>query len=130
MLNVKKINVADFSKTNVADMQKIARSLNPFFDSIQQVLNKGLTVDEHLPFEYLYFDVTVDANGVPLANLKLPISLTNVKGMLIIKAEASGSFPTATPFVSFTIDKNIATISRVLGLPANINFKMTVMVLS
>jgi hypothetical protein len=130
MLNVKKINVSDFSKANTADMQKLARSLNPFFDSVQQVLNKGLTVGEHLPFEYLYFDVTVDGTGTPLANLKLPISLSNVKGMLIIKAEASGSFPTANPFISFTIDKNIATINKVLGIPANVNFKMTVMVLS
>lgn len=129
MLNVKKINVADFSKTNTADMQKLARSLNPFFDSIQQALNKGLTVSENLPFEYVTFEVTVDGAGVPLSSVKFPISLTAaVKGMDVINT--SGGIPTACPFVLHTIDKNIVTVTHVLGIPANTKFKITVMVLS
>lgn len=129
MLNVKKINVADFSKTNTADMQKLARSLNPFFDSIQQVMNKGLTVSEHLPFEYATFDITVDGSGNPLASVKFPISLTNtVKGMIVIGI--SGGIPTANPLVLFTVDKNIVTVTSVIGIPASTKFKITVLVMS
>lgn len=129
MLNIKKINVADFSQTNTGDMQKLARSLNPFFDSISQVMKKGLTVSEHLPFEYLNFEVTVDASGTPLSTLKLPIGLSaTVQGMLVI--QASGGTPTATPFIVFNMDKNIAVISKVVGLPPNVKFKITAMVLS
>lgn len=129
MLNVKKINVADFSKTNTADMQKLARSLNPFFDSIQQVMDKGLTVSEHLPFEYATFEVTVDALGTPLSSVKFPISLTStVKGMQVVNC--SGGIPTGCPFVLYTVDKNIVTVTTVVGIPATFKFKLTVMVLS
>ena len=129
MLNVKKINVADFSKTNTADMQKLARSLNPFFDSVQQVLDKGLTVSKNLPFEYVTFEVTVDSSGVPLSSVKFPISLTAiVQGMDVINV--TGAIPTACPFVLHAVDKNIVTVTHVLGLPANTKCKITVMVLS
>lgn len=129
MLNVKKINISDFSSTNTADMQKLARSLNPFFDSIQQVLNKGITVSEHLPFEYSTFEVTVDSSGIPNSSVKLPTKLTTtIQGLMIISI--SGGIPTATPFILYTIDKNIITVNKVLGLPSNIKFKITALVLS
>lgn len=129
MLNIKKINVSDFSSNNTPDIQKLARSLNPFFDSISQVMKKGLTVAEHLPFEYVTFETTVDVSGTPTSVLKLPIGLTaNVQGMFVI--QVSGGIPSATPFVIYNIEKNIATVSKVVGLPANVKFKITVMVLS
>jgi hypothetical protein len=129
MLNIKKINVADFSASNTADMQKLARSLNPFFDSISQLVKKGITVSEHLPFEYQTFEVTVDVSGTPTAPLKLPISLAaTVQGMQVV--QVSGGIPTATPFIVFTIDKNIATISHITSLPAGVKFKITAMVVS
>jgi hypothetical protein len=129
MLNVKKINVADFSTANTADMQKLARSLNPFFDSIGQVLNKGMTVADNLPFEYITFETTVNALGVPVSPLRLPISLTaTIQGMQVI--QVSGGIPTSTPFIIFTIDKNIATISKITNLPPSVKCKITIMVLS
>lgn len=129
MLNIKKIDVANFSTANTDDIQKLARSLNPFFDSIRQVLNKGLTVSEHLPFEYVSFEAAVDAGGVPTSPLKLPIGLTaTVQGMAVI--QVSGGTPAATPLIIFSIDKNIATVNKIVGLPAGVKFKITVMVLS
>ena len=128
MINIKKINIADFSSENTEDMQKLARSLNPFFDSISQILKKGLTVSEHLPFEYLTFDVEVDASGVPKSSIKLPTSLNaTIQGMIVIKVDSTGT-PTAAPFIIFSINKKIITITKVVGLPANVIFKLTVMV--
>jgi hypothetical protein len=130
-LNVKKINSADFTASNNEDIKKLGRSLNPFFDSITQVLNKGLTVAQHLPFEYQEFEVEVDAFGVPKSPLKMSTELVApVKGMIVVNAFATGSAPTATPFVVSTTDKNIITVSRVTGLPANTKFKITAMVVS
>ena len=129
MLNIKKINVADFSSVNTADMQKLARSLNPFFDSISQLVKKGLTVSENLPFEYQTFEVTVDASGIPTSPLKFATALSaTVQGMQVI--QVSGGNPTATPFLVFTIDKNIVTISKITSLPAGIKLKITALVLS
>jgi hypothetical protein len=129
MLNVKKINVSDFSNANISDMRKLARSLNPFFDSIQRVMDKGITVSEHLPFEYTTFEVTVDAAGIPTSSVKLPTKLTaTIQGLIVISV--SGGMPTATPFILYTLDKNIVTINKILGLPSNIKFKITALVLS
>jgi hypothetical protein len=129
MLNIKKINTQDFSTANQGDMQKLARSLNPFFDSISRVLNKGITVSEHLPFEYVSFETTVDTGGTPTSPLKLPITLqATVLGMQVI--QVTGGVPTATPFLVFSIDKNIATVTKILGLPAGTKFKITALVLS
>lgn len=129
MLNIKKINVQDFSTANTEDMQKLARSLNPFFDSLNQVLKKGITVSEHLPFEYVSFETTVDAGGIPTSPLKLPISLqATVQGMQVI--QVTGGVPTATPFIVFSIEKTTATVSKIIGLPAGVKLKLTALVLS
>jgi hypothetical protein len=129
MLNIKKINVADFSSTNTGDIGKLARSLNPFFDSLNRILKKGITVAEHLPFEYVNFETTVDAGGVPTSPLKLPVNLqATIQGMVLI--QVSGGTPTATPFIVFSIDKTTITISKIIGLPAGIKFKITALVLS
>jgi glyceraldehyde-3-phosphate dehydrogenase/erythrose-4-phosphate dehydrogenase len=131
MINIKKINIQDFSSDNQKDISKLARSLNPFFDDVQKKLTKGLTVDENLPFEYVQFDVIVDAAGNPVSSTKVNYSLTaNLKGALVINADAANSFPTSTPYVSYSINANILTINKVFGIPNNVKFKITMLLLS
>ena len=112
------------------DISRLARSLNPFFDEVEKALRKGLTVDENLPFEYNSFDISVDTNGTPKNSVSIPTSLSGVKGIMVISATATGNYPTATPFISYTISGTTIKINNVKGLPANITFNLTVMVLS
>jgi hypothetical protein len=131
MINVKKINIQDFTLENQSDISKLARSLNPFFDDIQRTLNKGLTVNENLPFEYATFEVSVDALGVPLNLTRFSINLKEtIKGSIVINAESSNSSPTGTPYVSFSVNSNILTINKVFGIPSNIKFKLTILLMS
>jgi len=131
MINVKKINIQDFSSDNQKDISKLARSLNPFFDDVQKKLSKGLTVDENLPFEYVQFDVTVDAAGNPTSSTKVNYSLSaTLKGAIVINADSTNSFPTGTPYVSYSINSNILTINKVFGIPNNVKFKITMLLLS
>lgn len=129
-LQTKKLNINDFSSHNREDIGRLARSLNPFFDEIEKALRKGLTVDENLPFEYNSFDISVDANGNPKTSVSIPTSLSTIKGIMVISASATGNYPTATPFISYSISGSVIKITNVKGLPANINFNLTVMVLS
>jgi hypothetical protein len=131
MLNVKKINIQDFSADNQKDISKLARSLNPLFDDLQRKLSKGLTVDENLPFEYVQFEVTVDAAGNPTSSTKVNFSLSStLKGAIVINAEATNNFPTSTPYISYSINSNILTINKVFGIPNNVKFKITALLLS
>lgn len=126
LISTKKINVNDFTPANKDDMSKLARSLNPFFDDVQKAFSNTLA------YQYITFEVTVDASGVPTNQITLPISdITTFKGLMVVSAtNNSGIFPTSAPFINFTINKSSVIITHVCGLPANTKFTLNVLAVS
>jgi hypothetical protein len=123
-IQTKKINVNDFSSTNKSDIERLGRSLNPFFDEVTKAISKQLS------FEYLFFEVTVDASGTPTSQVNVPTSLSAVQGMICVSAtNSNGSVPNSMPFISFNLSKNVIQVNVVKGLPANTKFSLTVMVI-
>jgi len=121
-IQTKKILANDFSPNNKGDIEKLGRSLNPFFDEVTKAVNNQLN------FEYLNFDISVDATGVPTSQVNIPVSLNTVNGLICVSAtNTSGIFPSATPFISFNLSKNVIQVNVVKGLPANTKFTLTVM---
>lgn len=131
-VQTKKINVNDFSIEARADISKLARSLNPFFDDVERALRKGLTVDDNLPFQYLAFTAEVDGSGTPKQKINLGFNLTNLKGCVIINAKANNntSYPTAAPFASYTTVGSVLSITNIAGLPANTPFAITILLMA
>lgn len=132
-LSTKKINVGDFSTENRADLSKIARSLNPFFDDVERILRKGLSVEDNLPFQYLEFTVEVDASGIPLNTLNLSTNLTtSIRGVITVDVESmvDGVYPTSFPLLVTSKTSGKVEIKKIIGLPANTKFKFTIMVVS
>lgn len=132
-LSTKKINVGDFSPENRADLSKIARSLNPFFDDVERILRKGLSVEDNLPFQYLEFIVEVDASGIPLNTLNLSTNLTtSIRGVITVDVESmvDGVYPNSFPLLITSKTLGKVEIKKIIGLPANTKFKFTIMVVS
>lgn len=124
-IQTKKININDFSTNNRGDMERLARSLNPFFDEVEKAIRNQPT------FEFLSFEVTVDASGIPTSQVNIPTSLSSVKGLACLSAtNSNGIFPTNTPFIAFNLSKNVIQVSVVKGLPANTKFSLTIMAVS
>lgn len=132
-LSVKKINTNDFTSANKEDLSKLARSLNPFFDDIERIIRKGLTVQDNLPFQYLDFTVEVDSSGIPINKTQLSTNLTTtIKGLCIGNIEPISSvvYPNYMPYINYSVDGNMININIIKGLPNNIKYKFSVMVLS
>lgn len=122
-IQTKKINVNDFSPNLKTDIERLGRSLNPFFDEVVKAIAGQLS------FEYLIFDVTVDASGIPTSQVNVPVNLSSVKGLICVAAtNANGAIPNSNPFISFNLSKSVIQINAVKGLPANTKFSLTVMV--
>lgn len=118
----KKININDFSTANKGDIERLARSLNPFFDEVTKAISGQLN------FEFITFDITVNVSGIPTSQVSIPVTLNSVKGFICLSATNSvGAIPTSTPFLSWNLSKNVVQVSSVTGLPANTKFTLTVM---
>lgn len=132
-LSTKKINVGDFSPENRPDLSKIARSLNPFLDDVERILRKGLSVEDNLPFQYLDFITEVDANGIPLSAINLSTNLTtSIRGVIVVDVESmmDGIYPISSPLLITSKSLGKVEIKKIIGLPANTKFKITVLIVS
>lgn len=124
-IQTKKINVNDFSSANKSDIERLGRSLNPFFDEVTKAISNQIS------YEFFTFDITVDASGVPVSQVSIPTTLSAVKGMICVSAtNSTGAVPTAAPFISFNFNKSVIQLNVVKGLPANTKFSLTVLIVS
>jgi len=130
-LSTKKINIADYSKDNQADVAKLARSLNPLMDDLERLFRGGISVDDNLPFQYITFTVEVDGSNDPKTSIKITTSLTTtIKGCIPINANSDSNFPNGALGVVCIPNGNQIEIKKVFGIPANTKFNVTIMVVS
>lgn len=130
-LSTKKIIISDYSKVNQDDMSKLARSLNPLMDDLERMFRKGMTVEDNLPFQYVTFSCEVDSTGTPKSVIKLNTSLTTtIKGSIVVNATNSTTYPTAMPYAVIDVVGNTVQIKKVLGIPQDTVFDITLLVVS
>jgi hypothetical protein len=119
----------DFEEKDKSLIDKLAGIINPVLTQLEQGLNKSLDFDNFRQ-EIKEVIVTVDATGEPTTQTQFKNGLlTKVRGTDVIRAEnltTSTSFPTAQPFISFSENNKIVTITNVSGLQANNKYKLTV----
>jgi hypothetical protein len=130
-LSCKKININDYSTNNQADISKLARSLNPLMDDLERLFRKNLTVSDNLPFQYVTFSCSVDANGTPTAKTKITSSLTTtIKGCIVVNASNSTTSPTSAVYVYLSFSGSEIEVKKVFGLPAETTFDITILLVS
>jgi hypothetical protein len=128
-----RIKANDFPEDQREFADALGGTLNPFIDKLIIGFNKNFTVDDNLPFEFKTLDTKVDANGIPQINGAISTNLKNLKGYVcinVINLDGTALYPTATPFLSIEVNINIINIRHIAGLPANTNYRLTLLAIS
>lgn len=130
-IKTKKIKIEDFEKELQPAISKLAWSLNPLYDELESLINqKGLTVQDNLPFQYQTFVVDLNASGEP----KQRVILTNpfgkiFKGFIVCNVAGSATI-TGAPFIVWELNGANILVKQVTGLPQDVRFTVTAMLLS
>lgn len=128
----KRILVEDFSDENKEVAEKIGYVINNFNEEIYNLVSGNLDVD-NLRQKIVSINVTVNASGIPTQRTQFRTGLGNqINGIQCIRAENltnSTTYPTSAPFITFTINNEIVTISHVTGLNTNNKYKLTLLLI-
>lgn len=125
--NIKRIIKEDFPEDQQELIDKLSYSLNPFMEQVSNAFNKGINND-NLSREFI--QVTVENTA---GELKIPTQFkTNLKGRIqgfhILNVENltnTTTYPTAAPWISWTISGNIITIKKVTGIQDDNKYRFT-----
>lgn len=126
--NLKRIIKEDFPDKYQDLVDALAFALNPFLEQVTTALNKNIDVDNTVD-DY----VTVTVENVA-GNLKMPLEIKNtiktrLRGISCIQAQNltnTNVYPTSAIFIVYTITgNNIIKVNKVLGLPDNNKFSLT-----
>jgi len=127
--NLKRLVMEDFESEDQELINKVAFSYNPLIEQITQAFNNNIDFD-NLNQQVITFDVELDAAGIPKAVTELRNKLRGKpQGILVMRAEnlaLNNLYPTATPFITFSLRDNNILIKHVAGIPADTKYKLTV----
>lgn len=125
--SVKRIKIEDFPEDQQELGARIAEIYNFFAEQVTNTLNGNVDF-ENVTDSILTFEVTVNSSGTPIDNNRF-LARTGLQGVTVINAANltnSVTFPTGTPFISFTSSgTGIYTINNISNLPANNKFRLT-----
>lgn len=111
-------------------VEKLSITINNSFETIFNAFNKNISLTDNILCTVKTISVKVNASGVPTTSTSFSIDTTgNIKGISVIKAENTTDasvFPTSAPFISYTQNNTVITITQVAGIPANNSFNLTV----
>lgn len=121
--NFKRINTTDYSEANKDLVEQLGRQLNDGIEQLYFAVGGKLTFDDNFAATVKDVEVTVGTNGNPINKTSLVLNNTNiVTGTLVISAvnkTNAVSFPTSSPFISFTQNGTSLFIDNITGLQAN-----------
>lgn len=132
--NIKRIVKEDFAPEDQALIDRLAFALNPFLEQVSAAFSKGID-DDNLNQQSIFVEVEVNVQGIPKTPLQIKIDTTllktRIKGSRIILAQnlTDGTFPTATPFLTFNVINGLINVQHVAGLPADKRFRLSVILI-
>lgn len=129
--NIKRLVKEDFEADDQELVDKLAFSLNPFLEQVSAAFNKGID-DDNLNQQSMFIEAELNANGVPKSPLQIKVDLkVRVKGTQVILAQnlTDGTFPTGTPFITFTINNNLLTVQHIAGLPPDKKYRLSIILI-
>lgn len=130
--NIKTFQKEDFDPEYKQLIDKLSFSINPFMEQIVSAFNKNIDITN---LTDLIIDVTVsvDIDGIPTMPTSFKISDTTrvirkVLGMAVINHEnlTDDDGVLSQPYITFSVNKDLATIKSITGLPVDKRFKLTV----
>lgn len=121
--NFKRINTTDYPEEDKNLVEQLGRQLNDGIDQLYFAVGGKLTFDDNFSATVRDVEITVGTTGIPVNKTSLTLNNSNVvTGTLVISAvnkTNAASFPTTSPFISFTQNGTSLFIDNITGLQAN-----------
>lgn len=118
--DLRMIKKEDFDHKDQKLVDKLAFPINNFMQQVVNLFRNGVDFN-NLNRQTFTVTLSVDVNGAPISDVQFQNGLsTKVIGMTCINAvnlTANFRYPTAQPFITYTQNSNLLTISNVAGLP-------------
>lgn len=127
--NVRRLMVEDFPEESREVVSGISEILNSFMDDVVDLSRNNIDY-ANLARKKVEYDVSVDANGIPLQGAnKINVGYTNPSGAIVINVQGiqnSNDRVISTPYVDFTaIGNGFVQVNKVFGLPINKKMRIT-----
>jgi hypothetical protein len=130
--NVRIITSTDYPEEMEETIDILGGNLNDFMQQVVE-LSRGNIDFDNTAQELFTIEVTVGTNGIPTTKTTIKTTKKAIpQGFNVIGARnltAVTSYPTGTPFISFSPKGNFLTeINHISNLPANQKFRLTFIV--
>lgn len=104
----------------------VGNSINTFMEETYIAIMGNLGVTSNLNMEFKTLKITVDANGIPTSTVSFKSNLkTKIMGCTVIRA--FDAYPVSQPFINFSENQGIATITQVSGLAPNTQYQLVIL---
>lgn len=111
-------------------IQKLSVTINNGFENLYNALQQNVSLGDNIACTVKQVTVTVDSTGTPTTTSSFSVTTTGTLTGLTVMAAANQTtptvYPTGTPFITFTQNSQLITITNITGLPANNSFQLTV----
>lgn len=126
---------SDFPQADQKLVDQMSYTINNGFDSLFQLSQNGIGLADNVACTVATVTVTVDATGTPTSaasyTLNPAVTITTLPlGTIVISASSTVSppvYPTGGVFVTTSKNQNKLIITNVAGLPANVQFSLTLL---
>src|SRR6266850_6730244 len=114
----KKLRAEDFNSDDQTLISKIAFIYNSFVDEVFQTLDNGVDYN-NLNRQIAQVSIKIDNTGKLINAPSIKTTLrTKVQGINVINAinqVNTGTYPTSTPFISWSLGNNLLNILNITG---------------
>lgn len=130
----KRIISGDYPTEDQKLVEQLGVPLNSGFSDLFYALSNRLTFDDNFFCTVKSVDVISDSNGAPTTKTSISLTSTSpVRGVIVIavtNATNPTTYPTSTPFISFTQNGQALYIDNITGLVANNRYNITLIALN
>lgn len=128
----KRLIKEDVQEEDRALVEKVGYVINPSFEQLAKILDNNLTIKDNFNQSQKEIIVTVNATGTPVTATQFKTDISgNCRGLQVINAVNQSSvntYPTGTPFISFTEKVGVITVNNITNLQAGNKYKLTVII--
>lgn len=129
--NYRRIMKSDYAPEQRNLVERLSSSINIAIETLNDALNRKLTITDNIASTVAKVIVMVDATGKPVTKTQFKLSLdTPILGLEVINAENltnTTGYPTAGVFISYSQSSKNVVISNVAGLIPNNEYQLTVL---
>lgn len=129
----KRIVLEDYDKQYRDLVDKLGSAINLFNDDVYNAFDNGLDIEDNFTSVKKSLTVMVDSTGKPTTVTQLKTGLPSIcYGIQVLNAvnqTTTTTYPTGTPFLSFTENSGILTINNITGLQANNKYVLSLILI-